>query len=308
MAAGPAGPAGAIARGLTAPPAGAAIAQQPNCVAAGTAVPADSIGCAGDPAGAASAAVSDEDAASATGTTGTGRADPVDAPAGTAGSPVAEQTRGSAVTARPPGTRARPSVAAATEQPPAIPAVGATTRGAVGPVADQRASGSRLNRRVDRVEQALQRRGASGLGSRIRARTSGQGPHKLLVKGRGLCAQRLIRLTVRAEYARDRSRHLISTRGQQPRRVGGRRAVGRADRRPEVSQIRCCHHQRLRRRHDKRHLAPPNSRRSAVNWPSTSLRWRHNYRCISCEPDCTRTATPRHWTWRSSPTTSFAET
>lgn len=88
-----------------------------------------------------------------------------------------------------------------------------------------------------------------GLGGRIRASAGAQGLHELGVKRRRLCARRLVGLALGTEQRRNRCRHLIGTRGQQSRRVDGRRRISRANRRPDPRQIRCRRHHQLRRNH-----------------------------------------------------------
>lgn len=90
---------------------------------------------------------------------------------------------------------------------------------------------------------------ATGATAPLGASAGAQGLHELGVKRRRLCARRLVGLALGTEQRRNRCRHLIGTRGQQSRRVDGRRRISRANRRPDPRQIRCRRHHQLRRNH-----------------------------------------------------------
>ncbi|AFE16393.1 hypothetical protein MRGA327_09200 [Mycobacterium tuberculosis RGTB327] len=90
-----------------------------------------------------------------------------------------------------------------------------------------------------------------------RLRAAGQGLHELAVKRRGLGAEHLIGLAVRAEQRRDRRRHLIGACGRDSGRLGRRGRVGRANHRTEAREIPRRSRHELRIRDHERHLAPP---------------------------------------------------
>lgn len=77
------------------------------------------------------------------------------------------------------------------------------SRPAVGAIADQRAPQQQLGGPIDHIQHRLHRGGIGGLGRRIRAGRRTQCPHKLLMKCRRLCAQRLIGLGVPGKQRRD---------------------------------------------------------------------------------------------------------
>jgi hypothetical protein len=248
--AGPAGPAGAEPQ----QPAGSAVPAEP-------AVPGG-VECtrAADPA------VAPQQPAGPAGPPGTA-ADP----AGTAGTAGAHQPSGPAGTAVE-ARRARAAGAAVAKQEPAGGAVCPGPRGPVGAVADQRAPGQRQAGRIDRTEQTRlhrlhrisgKRRSIAGLRAGIGPRTRGQRLHKLGMKCRRLSAERLKVLTVARKQRRDRRRHLILGRGQNPRRRGGRGRVSLAKRRAETGQIGGGCPQHLRHRDHERHLRPPDKSRQS---------------------------------------------
>jgi len=99
--------------------------------------------------------------------------------------------------------RAGPTVAAIAQQDPAFAAGLAGARRATGAVADQRPPqqqiGGRVDHRKNLVLDGLQRRGTGRLGRRVRSHATGQCLHKLVVKCRHLCADRLVSRRMGAE-------------------------------------------------------------------------------------------------------------
>ena len=70
-------------------------------------------------------------------------------------------------------------------------------------------------------------------------------------------AELLITLRVLGKQSGDLRRHLIGCRSQYTGRRGRRCRVGRAQCRPDTGHVRGRRNQRLRRRENERHPAPP---------------------------------------------------
>ncbi|ORV33352.1 hypothetical protein AWC00_27310 [Mycobacterium conspicuum] len=167
-------------------------------------------------------------------------------PTSAAGPARAEQARMPTGPASPAGGmgggagHSRPSIAAVTDQNPAVSTRLSRARRAVGTVTDQRTPQQRLGRRVDHAQKVadhrLQRRCVGALSAGIRARTRGQRLHELPVKRRCLGAQPRILLPIGPEQRCNRGRHLIVGRSHQLRNGPHRRPMRTANRRLDSGQ------------------------------------------------------------------------
>ncbi|SOK27464.1 hypothetical protein MSIMFB_05707 [Mycobacterium simulans] len=185
--------------------AGPAVADQSDGIAAGAAMTAGP-SCNTNAARATSAAIAVQHPAIATMTTGRAGS------AAATGAAVADQPGIPAVAAGHSRRRAGVAATAVAVQQPAGPAVRVGC-GAVDAIADQRTPQQRLSGRIDHIQHALlhrlQRSGACGFGTDIRACSRGQCLDKLLVKCRRLRARRLIGLSMSGKQRRDGNRPLI---------------------------------------------------------------------------------------------------
>ncbi|GAB7150189.1 hypothetical protein LRC537489_34330 [Mycobacterium riyadhense] len=193
------------AAGTTSP----AIAVQPG-VASRSAQPTGSSGRRGRPTDAAVTAVAGPPTAIPADPAGCTRS------AGSATAAIAEQSGRSPSAAGHPGLGRGIAGAAIAVQKPASATIG-VGRCPVGAVADQRAPQQCLCGRIDRAQHALlqylQRRSIGRFRARVRHTSRGQRARKVVLKGRGLRAERLILPAEVAEQRRDGHRHFVVSGG-----------------------------------------------------------------------------------------------